>query len=133
MRPEDSLYIKVLLWAFDRKDAGFTLEELREAMNVNQSQWEWIEWMFTNALNGDSPLIWYRIVADGRRYYLTVSGSAAAIDYLELSEAQQSGKRATLIALVAITISIVTGLAQIYFDAFYKEPGSYTVEFRQSQ
>lgn len=112
------------MWAFDKKDAGFTLDELREAMNVDQSEWEWIEWMFTNGLNGDSPLIWYRIVAGGRRYYLTVSGSAAAIDYLELKEAQQSGNRATVIAFVAIGISVLTGFAQIYFDAFYQRPGS---------
>ncbi|HYD93226.1 MAG TPA: hypothetical protein VEB18_02090 [Candidatus Paceibacterota bacterium] len=96
------------------------MDELKAAMNVDGSEWEWLKWMFTEGLNGEAPLIHYRHMPSQKyTYFLTASGTAATIDYLELKEAQRSGSRATLIAFIAIAISIIVGAAQIYFDAFY--------------
>ena len=41
---------------------------------------------------------------------------SAAIDYLELKEAQASGKKATVIAIISIIINILAVLAQIYIQ-----------------
>ena len=121
---EKSIYVRTLLWAYEKQHRGFTKDEMRRALELNEEEWAWIHWMFFNGLGGAAPLIWSiptEVRTDGRRfgeaYYLSAAGVSAAVDYLELKEAQESGRRGFLLALVAIIISVVVGIAQIYFSS----------------
>jgi len=124
--PKDSLYIKALLWAYEKRDVGFMKQEMKKELNISDEEWPWVSWMLFNGLNGDSPLAYPisneftgKHYTDHNQFFLTASGTSAVIDYLELKEAQEGGKRATRIAIASIIISILVGLAQIYFDVFY--------------
>lgn len=46
-------------------------------------------------------------------FVISAKGTSAAIDYLNLKEVEKSSKRAELIAITAIIIGIIVGLAQI--------------------
>ncbi len=74
--------------------------------------------MMMGQINGDPPLIYYlvnEINSTGRqRYYITASGAAVLMDYLELNEARESAKEARCYAIIAIIISVVVGAIQIY-------------------
>lgn len=112
---EKSIYIKTLLWAYSKQHAGFSKEEMRNFLNLeNSEEWEWIDWMFTNGLNGEAPLIWSMPgIYYGKKFYLTSSGVAAAVDYLELKNAQDGSRRAERIAITSIVIGIIVGVVQI--------------------
>ncbi len=120
VKPEKSIYVRTLLWAYEKQHTGFTEAEMKDALNLSDEEWTWIHWMFFNGLNGNAPLIWIiseEFLPKGRKlrevYYLSAQGIAAAVDYLELKMAQEGGKRATRIAIAAIIISIIVGIAQI--------------------
>jgi hypothetical protein len=44
---------------------------------------------------------------------------SAAVDYLDLKEARQSGREARWIAIVSIVIGVIVGIAQIFIS--YKQ------------
>lgn len=118
-KPSD-LYIKGLLWAYKKGGSGFTKEELKAELNVSESDWPWVQWVFFNALNGDAPLMWFisseyasPLQVDKNRYFLSAAGMAASVDYLELKHAQRSGFWAMAVAIAAMFISIGVGIAQI--------------------
>jgi hypothetical protein len=120
--PENTLYVKTLLWAYDKGSNGFSKDEWRKELDISGKDWKWIDWMFTNGLNGAPPLIWSVSNTEeyGKVFYLSADGVAAAVDYLELQEARKSSQEAkkssesaTWYATVAIWISIVLGLIQI--------------------
>jgi len=120
-KTNESLYIKVLLWIYEKGSSGFTKDELREAFEVSDQEWSWVRWTFLNGLSGDSPLAWH-IGAEftggdqtnHEKFYITPAGSSTVLDYLELSEARKSSKEARWWAIIAVFISILVGLVQIY-------------------
>lgn len=61
--------------------------------------------------------IYDMIKLGGQTWYLSPSGIAAVVEYLELKEAQESGRRGLIVAVAAIAISVLVGLAQIYFSS----------------
>jgi len=121
-KAKESLYVKTLLWVYSKSYIGFTKDEMRMDLKISDEEWPWIEWSFFNALAGSPPLVW-SITQDyfpensgykfGDKFYPSSAGTAAAIDYLELKEAQKSGKTAFRTAIAAITISIGIGILQI--------------------
>ena len=50
---------------------------------------------------------------------ITAKGTSAAVDYLNLKEAEKSGKRATYIAITAIIIGVLVGITQIVVQLKY--------------
>ncbi len=115
-KPKNSIYVKTLLWAYEKQHIGFTKEEMKSGLGLTDQEWVWINWMFTNGLGGAAPLIWSISGNEdyGKIFYLSADGIAAAVDYLELKEAQEGGRRATWIAITAIIIGVLVGLAQIW-------------------
>lgn len=126
MKAKDSLYIQSLLWAYEKRHTGFTRDEMKIELKISEEEWPWVQWMFFNGIGGDSPLAWRMSTEytqngeiDHNRFYLTAMGIAATVDYLELKEAQASGKRATKIAIVSIVIGVIVGITQIYVQLCY--------------
>lgn len=58
MKPEETIHIRGLKWAYERRTTGFSQQEFRDALNFTDEEWDWAEWLFFNGIGGDSPLIW---------------------------------------------------------------------------
>jgi hypothetical protein len=110
-----NLYLQVLEWAFNKTPNGFTEEELFKSFNiVTSEQRGWYLTTFRNSSNGNQTLIESVSSTVINRWHLTEKGITNAVEYIELREALKSGKRATCIAILALIIGILTGLAQVY-------------------
>lgn len=112
----------ILLWAYDRQESGFTWGDLETAFNLTPKQKEWVQKVFRSNMPAAENLIdhmSYDGRADSHLFVITAKGTTAAIQYLNLNEAQNSGKRAECIAIIAIIIGIVVGLAQIAITIKY--------------
>ena len=119
IKTKESIYIKILLWAYERSADGFTEAELTENFELNNDTglYKWYLQVFKNGTNDNLPIIdYFKTVDDVGYWCLTEKGMSAAIDYLELKEAQASGKKATVIAIISIIINILAVLAQIYIQ-----------------
>lgn len=108
---KEKLYIKTLIWAFDKHQNGFTLDELRMSIGLGDDDWVWWREMFITTNGNDRKLIdLYRRDVDGSfdRYTLNDKGMAIVIDYIALQEARLSGRRALWFAGVSIFFGVVT-------------------------
>ena len=117
MNNKESLYIKILLWAYEKSTDGFTENELFENFQLDRLG---LRGWYLKVFRESSSLIIdnFKNVSDVSYWCLTARGMSNAVNYLELKETQKSGKRGEHIALWAIGVSIVVGLVQIFF-AFY--------------
>ena len=114
MKIKDSLYIKILIWAYEKQDAGFSFRELREEFNLTHDQEQWVLKVFhSNIPIGDNLINLCDYRKEEHIYVITSKGISAAVEYLNLKEAKSSAKRAEIIALVAIGIGIIVGVLQI--------------------
>lgn len=117
---KESLYIEILMWAFDKSTDGFTEQDLYQKFNIQRgSDVEiWYLKVFRGGSIHNSSIIDNYIYKEGQpngiQYWcLTEKGMSYAIDYKELKEAQKSGKRAMWIAIISIIIGVFVGIAQL--------------------
>ncbi|MDP2668742.1 MAG: hypothetical protein Q8P07_02810 [bacterium] len=116
MKIEETLYIKILIWAYKRQEAGFAWEELTKEFQLSFAQEQWVIKIFRSNVQASDNLIdhlSYNENNNEHRYVITSKGTSAAIGYLNLKEAERSGKRAERVAWVAICTGIVVGAFQI--------------------
>ncbi len=109
------LYTEILLWVYEKGPNGFTKNELKTSLAISDDQWPWVDYMIFEGPNGADRLVWSIPGSSeyGIRFYPTSSGAGAAVDYLELQEAQKNSKTAFWTAIIAIAISILVGALQI--------------------
>lgn len=115
---EKSLYIKILIWTYRRQENGFTWGELENEFLLTEEQKIWVMKVFRSNMPSSDNLIDHLAYYGGKdehRFVITSKGTSDAIEYLNLKEAEKSGKRAETIAITAIVIGIVVGVAQIIF------------------
>ncbi len=116
MKTEESLYIKILLWAYDNSVNGFTERELFDHFDLNDKTdlKRWYVKVFKNGTNDNPSIIDHFTIRNEVGYWcLTEKGMSAAIAYLDLKEARESSKEAKKIALWSIWIAIIVGVFQI--------------------
>lgn len=116
MKTEDTLYIKILIWAYQRQEAGFSWGDLRKEFALSPAQEQWVQKIFRSNMPASDNLIdhlSYNEQKDSHLFVITSKGTSAAIEYLNLVEAKISSKRAEKIALVAIVIGATVGVFQI--------------------
>lgn len=118
MKTEESLYIKILVWAYSQQESGFTWEDLKNKFNLNYDQEQWALKIFRSNMPSSENLIdhIYNQGKNEHKYFITAKGTSAAVDYLNLEEAKKSSSRAEKIALTAIVIGVLVGIAQIYIQ-----------------
>ena len=119
MKTENSLYIKILIWAYEKHESGFTIEELKDKFSLNKNQEQWLLKVFRSNMPASENLIDHLSYSGNKnehKFVITSKGTSAAIEYLNLKEAKSSAKRAEIIALIAILIGITVGVAQIICD-----------------
>jgi len=123
MKTEESLYIKILIWAYKKQDVGFSMKELEEKFNLSPEQKQWVLKVFRSNLPSSENLFDHLIYNDTKNEHLfviTSKGTSAAVEYLNLREAKQSARRAEKIALTAIIIGVIVGIAQIVMAIYYR-------------
>lgn len=115
MRTEKSLYIRILLWVYERQDVGFSWEDLEKEFGLNATQMPWVQKVFYSNSPPSENLIDHLNYSDENmhRFLITAKGTSAAVEYLNLKEAKEGSRRAEKIALVAIVIGVVVGMLQI--------------------
>ncbi len=119
MKKHDNyLYTRVLLWAYEKSETGFTLVDLTDQLSLSRQQESWVRKVFLTTSDADrkffeilrneettTPNVYY--------YSLNEKGMSAAVDYLELKEARESSRNAIYIATGSLFIATVVGIAQI--------------------
>ena len=116
MKTEDTLYIKILVWAYRKQEAGFTWGDLEKEFNLNKAQLNWVQKVFRSNMPASENLIdhlSYNEKANEHLFVITSKGTSIAVQYLGLKEAEESGRRAEKIAHVAIIVGIIVGTLQI--------------------
>lgn len=116
MKTQDTLYIKILIWAYNRQEAGFSWGDLTKEFNLTPEQIQWVQKIFRSNMPASENLIdhlSYNQEKDSHLFVITSKGTSAAIEYLNLKEAERTGRRAEKIAIAAIIIGAVVGLIQI--------------------
>ena len=119
MKTEKSLYIKILIWAYEKQEVGFSMKELEEKFNLNPKQVQWVLKVFRSNMPAGENLIDHLSYSGNKNEHLfviTSKGTSAAVEYLNLIEAKRSARRAEIIALIAITIGIIVGAMQIIYN-----------------
>lgn len=120
MKTEQSIYIRILLWAYDKQIDGFSEKELFEEFGFNEEMdlSKWYLKVFRNGTNDNTPMIDHFVNRDDVAYWcLTEKGMSAAIGYLDLKEAREGGKRAMFIAILSLVLATVVGIFQIVIQA----------------
>jgi hypothetical protein len=113
---QDTLYLKILVWAYYRQENGFTWKDLKDEFNLTHEQEQWVQKIFRSNLPASENLIdhlSYNQEKDSHNFVITAKGTSAAVDYLNLLEAQKSGFRAERIAIIAIITGVIVGIVQI--------------------
>jgi len=123
MKSEKTLYIKILVWAYFRQEAGFTWGDLQKEFVLTKEQEQWVQKIFRSNMPASDNLIdhlSYNQDKDIHKFVMTAKGTSAAIEYLSLKEAEKSGKRAEKIAWVAIIMGIIVGVSQMIVTIYYR-------------
>jgi hypothetical protein len=113
---QDTLYLKILVWAYYRQENGFTWKDLKDEFNLTHEQEQWVQKIFRSNLPASENLIdhlSYNQEKDSHNFVITAKGTSAAVDYLNLLEAQKCGFRAERIAIIAIITGVIVGIVQI--------------------
>jgi len=117
MKTEETLYIKILTWAYQKQEKGFHWEELKNKFNLTSEQNEWALKLFRSNMPASDNLVdhlSYNTKRDEHLFVITAKGTSEAIGYLNLKEAEKISKWAIGIALSTIFINIVVGILQIH-------------------
>lgn len=123
MKTEQSLYIRILIWAYNRQESGFTWGDLQNEFSLNPRQLEWVQKVFRSNMPQSDNLIdhlSYNDEKDSHQFVITAKGTSAAIEYLSLREAKKSGRRAEKVAIVAIAIGVIVGIAQVIIQIYFR-------------
>lgn len=118
MKTENSLYIRVLLWAYEHSVQGFSEQELLDEFKIAPGTVEYKLYLKFfkdgNSTSGNPSMIDHFDTRGNIGYWcLTEKGMSAAIDYLDLKEARESSKDAKSFAMWSIWIAVIVGLFQI--------------------
>ena len=113
VKTESNRFIEILEWAYEKQEAGFLEEDLIKKFDLRPEKIKWYLMVFKPNQPGDRMI---EYVEGEHIYAITAKGISTVIGYRKLKEAEKSGKLATRIAIVAIVIGIIVGVAQIVID-----------------
>ncbi len=113
VKKEESLYVQILRWTYERQNEGFTEEELLINFKLNNKDGRgWYTKVFRDRTVLIDPINY------SDKWTLTSEGMSAAVNYLNLKEAEESGKHARIIAFWSIGIGIAVGVIQIILQIY---------------
>lgn len=121
MDKNNDLYIRILLWAHDRQEVGFSWGELKIKFHLNILQENWVRKIFLTASGTDRKF--FEILRNDENvtpnvyyYSLNEKGMTAAVNYMSLKQAEKSSKYALWFVGLALFISAWQFILPISFN-----------------
>lgn len=111
----ETLYVKILIWAYKRQEDGFTMAELISDFGLNEDQQKWVMKVF-RPNNPPSENLFDRVSEkkkDKNVYVITSKGTTAAVDYLAIQNAKKNNRKNEKIAYWSVFIAAAVGAANI--------------------
>jgi hypothetical protein len=110
-RNKEDLYIRILLWAYEHQETGFTIEEIRPTFFLSAEQDAWVRKIFLASSDGDRKFFEHirdddTTTPSRHLYSLNEKGVTAALNYKNLQHAERSSKWALLIAVITLVITV---------------------------
>lgn len=117
-KAEEDLYIRVLLWAHEKQETGFTWEILRKHFSLNVLQEGWVRHIFLTTSDQDRKFFEHlrndETVNPNQHYYsLNEKGITAAINYKSLAHAEKTSSLAIWFAGFSILLTAIGIFFQI--------------------
>ncbi len=114
-----SKYTEILLWAYRKKESGFTWEELKNEFNLNGREEKWIRKIFLTTSDSDRKFFEHFFNDDSvnpnKHYYsLNEKGISAATSYIGSEETRKMSNWAIFISVVSLIFSIIFGVSSGY-------------------
>ena len=104
MKKGETLFIEILVWAYNKGEDGFVWDEMRKKFNLSQAQDDWALVVFRQFNNELLSIAPYK---KEHAYIITEKGIPLAINYLNLKEAEKTSKIAIFIAILSVVVSII--------------------------
>ncbi len=109
-KTEQDLYIKVLLWAYEKQETGFIWKEMKEHFSLTPLQEGWIRKVFLTASDQDRKFFEIlrndETVSPNQYYYsLNEKGITAAINHKALASAEKNSNIALVFAIIGIFLT----------------------------
>ncbi len=108
MKIKKNIYTKILLWAYEKTNKGFTRKEIQETFNLDNEQIEWQLRLFMPANHNDRLIDHHNDNKEPNLLALTDKGMSAAVKHLELRQARFLSWVAIAIGVLALVINIMT-------------------------
>lgn len=117
-KAKEDLYIRVLLWAHEKQETGFTIEEIRAAFSLSQDEDTWVRKIFLTKSDQDRKFFEHirndeTIVPNRHLYSLNEKGITAAINYKALAHAENNSQSALWFAGFSIFLAALGILLQL--------------------
>lgn len=117
-KADEDLYIRVLLWAHEKQETGFTWENLKEHFSLDSSQESWVRKIFLTTSDQDRKFLEHlrndETVTPNQQYYsLNEKGITAAINYKSLAHAEKTSNLAIRFAGISVLIAVIGSGFQI--------------------
>lgn len=106
MENKESLYIKILIWGYEKSTKGFTEDELLNKFKCKNDP-QLYAW-YLKVFKDSPPLITH---LKDTCWCLTAQGMSNAINYLALKDVQKNSRVAIWTAIIAIIIGTVASIA----------------------
>ena len=105
-----TLYIKILLWANNKQESGFTWDEMKNNFKLDSSQENWIRKIFLTASDSDRKFFEHlknddSVIPNVHYYSLNEKGIMAAINYRGLEHAEKNSEHALWFAGLSIFLT----------------------------
>ncbi|MEK7076532.1 MAG: hypothetical protein AAB941_02635 [Patescibacteria group bacterium] len=109
---KEDLYIKILLWAHDKQESGFTWDEMKSHFNLNNLQEGWVRKIFLTTSDTDRKFFEHlrnddTVTPNVHYHSLNEKGVTAAINYKGLQHAEKSSERALWFASLSIFLTAI--------------------------
>ncbi|MBI5404382.1 MAG: hypothetical protein HY959_13415 [Ignavibacteriae bacterium] len=107
---EQNLYIKILKYGSENIGKQITKEELFEQLKIKQYEKSLDKSIVDNIFES----IFKQITLGGAKYVISLDSYFQYLEHIRLEEARKDSKKAIGISVVAIIISIILTLIQIF-------------------
>src|SRR3989339_1335837 len=117
-KTKEDLYIRVLLWAHDKQESGFSWEDMNKTFQLNFKQEQWIRKIFLTTSDSDRKFIelFYNndsVNPNVHYYTLNEKGIMAAVNYKGLDHAEKNSIYALIFAGVSLFLTFLSVLITI--------------------
>lgn len=109
----EDLYVRILLWAYEKQETGFTMEEIRPTFNLSQEEDTWVRKIFLTTSDQDRKFFEHFLndesgTTNRHLYSLNEKGITAALNYRNIRQAERSGAWAIGIAVATAILAFIT-------------------------